>query len=167
MNNFTKSFIFICVSLFYSLSAQSKNETETWITETTRQFPAGPIDNRQLKIIGGYFTYFENIGDTVFYERVLIKNVKEIQITERYDKNWGNYYSIKLFCKFKGCNDSGHFINGTYKNTVIQYLENFGYVGVVLNENFNQRDLPKRMEKALLHLVKLYGGNAIIKRSAF
>ena len=98
MKYFIKSIFIICF-LFYSfLSAQNKYETESWIIETVSQYPGGPIDNRKLKIIDGYITYFEKIGDTIFYDRILIKNIKEIQVLEKYSEDWGNYYSIKLFC---------------------------------------------------------------------
>ena len=160
-------FLVFTLLLTISIKAQTKAETENWIQEKVKSYPVGNFYIRELKIQNGYIEYFETINNTKFYERILIKNIKEVKVSKRYDSNWGNYYSIKLFCKSKGCNDSGQLINGNYKNTVIEYLENYGSIEIVMNENFKENDNSSRMQKAILHLIKLYGGNAIVKKEAF
>ncbi len=155
-------FLFINTSLSF---AQSKLETESWILEKCNDYAINNFYTRELKIEDGYFTYFEKIGENLFYERILIKKISEVQIKKEESSDWG--YTIKVYCNGKGCDDSGHYINGNYKNTVIEYSGNKGNLDVYLNKNFGNDDLPKRMEKALIHLVKLYGGNAKVYKETF
>lgn len=161
------NFIFFILTLGYSTLCvgQTKSETENWILEKSEEFAINNMYNRELKIENGYFTYYEKIGDTQFYERILIKNISKIQIKKEESADWG--YTIKVFCNGKGCMDSGHYIDGKYKNTTISYTGSVFYVNVYLNKNFENEDLPKRMEKALIHLVKLYGGVAKAYKETF
>jgi len=162
---FYSSILFFLFAGTTSTFAQNKTETENWIVEKCKNYAINNYYTRELKIENGFFTYYEKIGDTWFYERILIKEITEVLIKREENSEWG--YTIKVFCKRKGCNDSGKYINGIYKNTVIEYSDEKGNVDVYLNKDFGSDDLPKRMEKAIIHLVSLYGGNAKVYKEAF
>jgi hypothetical protein len=76
-----------------------------------------------------------------------------------------NIYGLTLFCN----NKSNCVTDGEYKGDSL-YPRSINYntmMFIYFRNSFGQDDLPKRMEKAILHLIKLYGGNAKLYKEVF
>ncbi|MFT3796472.1 hypothetical protein [Flavobacterium sp.] len=136
--------LLLLIIFFSSLSfAQSKTESKEWIVEKYNEF------KRVNEYSNEFDLNFENefliIKTYKSLYKIQIKDIKKIQIKkERWDNDDKEGWSSVYF--YYGKNDS---------------------VEITMSSEFIESGYKKRMENALLHLIKLYGGNATIKKEAF
>lgn len=143
-------FILIC----QSLQGQTKNETKNWIIEKHDNYRRLENSKNEIKFEDNniiYLKYFYGYQ----YEKISIKNIREIGIKKvRYPEINEECYVLTL----KGIGkEYGYFENAEYTKTGT-YENEEGEVTILLNIDFGEDDLPKRMEKALIKLITLHGG---------
>ena len=174
----------IILSLFILLTSassicQSKTETEKWINENINDFPVSYGDN-PIEVVENIFVengnlyfyhHWKNEKDNYYsgtWSKLALKDIKSIEYT--YDKSSNlNYKWIELHFNF----NKGKSLEG--KTNEFQGKDNVEYkiqlqktiIPQRLNLDFENSGMKKRIEKALLHLIKLYGGNAIVKKEPF
>jgi len=164
---------FLFILLFFNFAiGQTKKETEDWIAS---KYSIYKLDiffekNNSLEFDNGYMYVFTKSGvnyDQITYCKIPLKDVAEILVENTGDRFKEVRYHIELICKVnRNSIEYGRYVNGQYIKEAdrgIWYIEGKNkkyFVRLTLNENFKKDDLPKRMEKALFHLVKLNGGIA-------
>lgn len=138
-------YLILLMIIFYSTItfSQSKAESKDWIVEKYNEFKrVGEFSNQ-------FDLNFENefliIKMSQSLYKIRIKDIKKIEIKkERWDNSdkegWSSIY----------------FYYG--KNEEIE---------ITMSSEFIDLGYKQRMEKAFIHLIKLYGGNATIKKEAF
>lgn len=153
-------FIFFLINI--SSFGQSKSETESWIIDKYLSYKLDnwAHKNNILKIENGYLVLIKSYG---WYEKILIKDIAQVKVSYfKVEDREG--YTINVYCKNNGkCIQEGE--NNSDKNTTSKNLNNF--MTIYVKVSFGQDDLPLRMEKALIYLVKLYGGDAKKYKEAF
>lgn len=159
-------FLFI-TTLFYG---QSKIETENWLEEKYNEYERSINSNMNLWIDEGYLYYYFTLYDDpvkakengVLY-RMKIQDIKSIKIIKKKfnseDKIGWSYLTLytnsnKIFSK-----DFPENNNFTCTNE--------GFLNIPLKAEFIDEGVNIRFQKAIIHLVKLYGGNATVKKEAF
>lgn len=148
--------LFIVSSQFYG---QSKAESQDWITSKYNDYERTVNKKFDLEFEDGYLMYL--IFDDLF--RVQIKDILRMEIkAEKWDSadkiGWTSIYiyfqkgklSIKQYGENSFTTDSGDT-----------------FFKIPLKSEFISDGLKPRMEKAFVHLIKLYGGSATIKKEAF
>ena len=94
------------------------------------------------------------------YSKVAFKDITSIQIKKkRLDGIEWFQLNLKTNNKIKG----GKYENGIYTGD----YSNGTNLTILLDTNFELNDYPKRMEKALLHIITLNGGKAKVTKEAF
>ncbi|MDG4950748.1 hypothetical protein NLM59_07410 [Weeksellaceae bacterium KMM 9724] len=159
--------LLLLLSLFpINLLGQTKNETKVWIESTINNHSYRSLYPRHLEFHGNYLVYITKIGDTNFYGKIEIAKINQFEIQSFKGNNTQDGYKIYLFCKNNiKCIEEGKIINNKFipsKDPNINYL-----LPIYLELTFSENNLPKRMEKAIKHLVKIYGGNASIYKEVF
>ena len=138
----------------FSLYSQSKEETQNWILkELSNHRLSGNIIYSNYFIMEGYIIeehYWNVTGKFTFRRssKIPLKNIYQIQL----DKSQVGYI-FNLKCK-SDCVANKEFDNdGKIENE---------YLSQVFEIQIDQGDstLLNRIPKALLHLIKLHGGNA-------
>lgn len=157
--------IIIMFLLSLQIMAQSKQETENWIVQKYNNYERKINNDNILKFDNGYLYYVsmldKNFG-TVF--KIKVKDIKQIQIiAEKFDseddEGWTN---IQILF------DTKDLQTKDIRDYETNYEPGIGTgFKILVNSEFYKTDLPKRMEKALLHLIKDYGGSASIKKEPF
>ncbi len=159
--------------LFFNfVIGQTKKETEDWIESKYGMYKLDIFfeKNKSLEFDNGYMYVFTKGGinyDEITYTRIPLKDVAEILVENTGDTFKEVRYHIELICRVnKNCIENGRYVSGQFikeRDGGVWYIEGKNkkyFVRLTLNENFKKDDLPKRMEKALFHLVKLNGGTA-------
>lgn len=162
-----KKIIILTVLLLSVCSfAQTKKETEEWILEKYDQFDVS--STHLLKIENNYLVYIVPSRYNTSYSTIPIKNIKSIKITKVISdlEGWEEYYSIILIGKGKefGSIEKGEYVPWDEQDKMDK--EELG-LKTYLNKTFGKNQLPQRMEKAFINLVKLYGGNPKVYKEAF
>lgn len=142
---------------------QTKSETEEWIISKYLYYKLdNPVHkNNILKIENGIFIHIKSYG---YFEKIQIKNIGQVKVSYYKVENREGY-TISFYCKNKlNCIEEGKYENGQFlsEKKKLNY-----FFSLYVNTSFGKEDLPKRMEKAILHLIKLYGGNATIYKETF
>lgn len=153
----------LCIIPTTILFSQTKNETKEWIIEKHNQNKRQVNQQNEIKFEGNnliYLKYFYGYQ----YEKIEIKNIDAISIKKvKYPQIDEECYVIVL----KGVREEyGSIENGEYQK-MGEYGNEKSDITILLDLDFGKDDLPKRMEKALLRLVTLYGGKAKILKEAF
>tara|TARA_R110002033_G_scaffold43092_1_gene84561 strand:+ start:3582 stop:4073 length:492 start_codon:yes stop_codon:yes gene_type:complete len=163
MNKFFTIIIFLT---FFSAFSQTKAETEKWIIEKYNEYES-PVNNTRELIFDDSFVYYlwifaDNYG---YWTQLPIKDIKQIKIHHKKfdsedEEGWDviTLYFDKNISKTKDAKPSD---DNTYK------VSESTSIDIKLTNKFIEDGLKPRMEKALLHLIKSYGGNAIIKKDPF
>lgn len=148
--------VLVCNITLYS---QTKTETKDWIIETYNSFKRTEnqknfivIENDSLVFYSYFYAYT--------YRKVAIKDITSIQIKKRRVEEM-EWYQIDL--KTNNKIEVGKYENETY----IKDYSNGTTLSILLKVEFGLDDYPKRMEKALLKIVSLYGGKAIVIKETF
>lgn len=149
-----KSIIFVLLLLNIQLHSQSLNETQNWIVQKHNNYCSkeyisyGVTYPRKttLEIKDGYLIY-NNITAN-FIQKVKIKDIKTIEVIHYITEESDEGYKMQLIC--------------------FETKDNY-FDGLTLffGKNFETNDMKNRMIKAMIQLVKLYGGNAKVKKEAF
>jgi len=134
---------------------QNKTETIQWITEKFDAYK-NPLEGK-TEIRNDYIY---RIGSDEL--RVKIKNIKKIAI-KKSSYNSVDYATIELMF------DAGKLEYKENKDPEFKISKNESdkKISLIVLPNFLTDGLKERMEKALVHLVKLSGGNAVIYKETF
>tara|TARA_R110000744_G_C19355548_1_gene560825 strand:+ start:1794 stop:2285 length:492 start_codon:yes stop_codon:yes gene_type:complete len=146
--------------------SQSKAETEKWILDKYNEYESSENRTRELVFDEGKLYYLwiltENYGH---WTEIAIKNIEQIKIHhERFNpEDEEGWDEITLYFETgkSRIKDAKPSEDDTYK------ISEQTSIDIKLSEYFIKEGLKPRMEKALLHLIKAYGGNATIKKDAF
>lgn len=160
-----KLLLIIAICFNVSVFSQSKEETKEWIVDKYNNYERAINKFNSLAFDDDYIVYQwvidERFGAGKVF-KIKIKEIKKIEIRSERLNAEDKVGWVKLVLHF----DSGKGLSRDLDE------ENFSYSGynnfyILLDSKFLNNDLPARMEKAFLHLVKLYGGKAIVKKEAF
>jgi hypothetical protein len=134
----------------------SRIETEKWILNKLNQysysdselFPGEKIEfsieNGEIIIMSKY----RHADGAIWFSRLPIKKINSI----RFEVLNNRVLHLIVYCK---CSKNYH----KYDEDDIRPSEMNTDRLIILDSDFNKNNLPDRMEKALKHLIKLYGGN--------
>jgi len=163
MNKFFTILIFLT---FFSAFSQTKAETEKWIIEKYNEYES-PVNNTRELIFDDNFIYYlwifaDNYG---YWTQLPIKDIKQIKIHHKKfnsedEEGWDviTLFFDKNKSKTKDAKPSDDNIYKVSESTLLE---------IKLTNKFIEDGLKPRMEKAFLHLIKSYGGNATIKKEPF
>lgn len=155
--------IFICLLTHFISFSQNKRETKDWIVEKCNQYKRGDILKNELTFNEDNLIYVKYMHG-YFYEKIKIKNIYALQIKKSTNPEVnGEFYTIKIIAKGKeyGTIEDGEFIK------MDDYGNEESETNIFLNLNFREDDLPKRMLKAFVKLIELYGGKATVLKEKF
>ncbi len=143
-----------------NIFSQTKNETEVWIVEKYNQFErVNSLSNTMDLFFENDFLYYEYLN--AFF-KIKIKDITEIEFKKEKFDNDDKVGWISLWIRF----DKGNLLykrageNEFSKSTDTAFK-------IPLSSDLEKDEYQKRLEKALLHLIKLNGGNAKIKKETF
>lgn len=176
----TIKLILFAVLFSYSALGQSKEETEEWINQNINDFPVSygdnPIDVKENIFIENGFLYFYHHwerNDENYYsgswDKVALKDIKSIEYSYDKSPDLDNRW-VAIHLNFaKGKCYSAKLKNGFQRKEDVSYELSYERTAVIKRSNmdFVNSGMKKRIEKALLHIIKLNGGNAIIKKEPF
>ncbi|NYJ26633.1 hypothetical protein [Allomuricauda sp. ARW1Y1] len=156
-------FVLLVILNCGSLNAQSKRETELWISEKYNYYKYNNRlhKNNFLRFDSEKIILIKSYGS---YSGISYQNVESIKISPfKVDDREG--FTISFYCNSGNkCIEEGEYKN---QHLIPEERKLNNYFSIYLDKKFEEDDMPKRMEKALLHLIKLNGGEAIIKKEAF
>lgn len=161
--------IIILFTLLTSVTifGQSKSETEDWIVEKHNEYKRSINPYMDLWFEDGYLFYYWTVDDRSSAEKriaVIYKlKVKDIKAVRTKIKQLDNS-SMSIFTIY--CN-KGKITSKSLPNESNFVNTGEDFLNISLNQDFKTEGLNIRMEKAFLHLVKLNGGAATIKKEAF
>ena len=150
----------LLISISTIVFGQTKKETEEWIVEKYNEFErVNSLSNTMDLFFENDFLYYEYLN--AFF-KVRIKDIKEIEFKkERFDNN-DNEGWISLWIRF----DSGNSLyKGANENEFNKSTDTS--FKMPLSSDLNKDDYQKRLEKAIIHLIKLNGGSAKVKKEPF
>lgn len=141
----------------YICVAQSKSETESWISSI--------IEDVEYKynVYHSYYISFENgnmiikspwLQNKLYEEIVPLKSLGKIKLQKLDDG-----YRLTMSCSNGNCIKYGEYVNKNINN--YQFLEYTKQTIIMFGPTFEYDDLPSRLKKALTHLVQLNGGKLI------
>ena len=172
----------ILILLFSSTIAmsQTKQETETWINNNINQFPVSYGDNpndpeNRIVIEDGilYFYYhLENRKENYFsgiWNKINLNDIKNIEYS--YNESVGlNNRWLQLNLNFdegKCLQRQLNYPHESKNNNDYKLVPDRQWITMRLNGNFVKDGMKPRIEKALVHIIKLYGGKVSIKKEPF
>lgn len=152
-----KKIIVFCLILISNITlSQTKIETKDWIIEKYNEYKRNTtvIPKNSFDL---YFKDDELIHIYINREfRIKLKDIKKIQIKkEKFDENDKEGWTA-IFIFFE--KDKLKYEGNLSKDTMFK---------IAVNTEFLEDGYKERMEKALLHLIGLYGGKATIKNEPF
>lgn len=156
-----KIILVISLFAFSQTFCQSKADTEEWIVEKYNEY------ERVSKYSSTFDLYFES--NNMVYEylntlfKVKIKDIKKIEIKKERFNNEDDEGWTSIFITF----GPGKLL--TKKEDELNFVksESDTFFKIILSSELINDGYKTRMEKALLHLIKLNGGYATIKKAAF
>ena len=156
-----KIFILLAITFLNYTVAQTKSESEEWITEKYNYYERVNNSNMNFDLyFEDNYLYYNYIGLII---RVKVKDITKIEIRQEYYNNEDKVGWTSIFIHFaKGKSQTKRNENDEFKIDSID--SNFK---IPLSSDLIKDGYKSRMEKAFLHLVKLNGGNAIVKKEAF
>ena len=166
-----KHIIFIAILSFSQMFCQSKKETEEWIIDIYNQYERELNLTSDLIITDNKLYYDKRIEMKDycggFISVINIKDINKIEIKRVFngsaDKVGWSVVNL-YFSKNKG--KVNHYTS--CENIADNWkLDEGTMTNILLSSNLFNDKMEHRLEKALLHLIKLYGGNATIKKEPF
>lgn len=170
---------FFLLASFISL-AQTKKETEEWINNNINYYPVSYGNNpinvvEKIEVENGvlYFYHHWQNDITNYYSgswtKVNIKDIISIQYSYDKSPDLDNKW-INLVLNFKkgqaSVRKTKHNYDSKNQNDYTTVPEQT-IITMRLNIDYEKSGMKPRMEKALLHLIKQYGGNASTKKDPF
>jgi hypothetical protein len=160
---------FITILIFFtyfSVFSQSKEETEKWIVEKYNEYESPVNSTRELIFDDGFIYYLWIFADNYgYWTQLPIKDIKQIKIHhKKFDANDQEGWDVitLFFDKNKSKTKDAKPSDENY----YEISESTSFE-IKLTNKFISDGLKPRMEKALLHLIKSYGGNTTIKKEPF
>lgn len=148
-------------------SGQTKSETENWIIEKHTEYKCADNPNMDLWFEDGYLFYYWTVDDKTVAEKrigvifkIKVKDIKGVKTTIKKLDNI-SVSKFTLYCNKGKLTSKSLPNNSTFVDTGEDFLN------IYFSESFKTNGLNIRMEKAFLHLVKLNGGTATVKKEAF
>ena len=140
--------------------SQSKKETEDWIVEKYNEFErVNSLSNTMDLFFENNYLYYEYLN--AFF-KIKIQDIKEIEFKKERFNNEDKEGWISLWIRF----DSGKsFYKGANESDFSKSTDTA--FKIPLSSELEKDDYKKRFEKAVLHLVKLNGGSAKVKKEPF
>jgi len=176
-----KSYLVLIFLLpFFSTFSQTKKETEKWINQNINNYPVSygdnPINVVENIFIDNEYLYFyhhwkreDNNYYSGTWSKVALKDIKSIEYS--YDKSSGlNNKWIELHINFAKGKCSQATLESEFQgkdNVNYEIQSERTVIPQRLNMEFVESGMKQRIEKALLHIIKQYGGNAIVKKEPF
>lgn len=154
------------ILLSNNLSAQTKSETEKWITEKYNYYER-PTNIKDDLFFDNDYLYYVGVSGDYYAQaiRIKLKDIEGIEIKKRrFDANDDQgWYAIQLYYQ----------VGKTEKRDLLK--ENNGFLKsdfgtgfqILLSSEFSQDDMPERMTKAFVHLISLNGGKVKVQKEAF
>ncbi|UGS22915.1 hypothetical protein [Flavobacterium channae] len=164
-----KKILLISILFFNFSFGQSKKETEEWIASKYDFYKSDIYfeKNNTLLFDNGNLYVMTQNTDEITYQKISLKDISEIFIEYTGEKIKSERYHIELICKVnQNCIEHGKYVSGNFiperqgGRWKIEGKNKKYFLTLTLDKSFKKDDLPMRMEKALFHLIKLYGGNA-------
>lgn len=172
--------VFIFLFSIFNIFSQTRKETEDWINQNINIYPVSYGDNpinvvENIYLEDGYLYFYHHWKreDNTYYSgtwsKVALKDIKTIEYSFDKSPELNNKW-IELHINFA----KGKCSQATLEDE-FQGKDNVKYVvqserTIIpqrLNMDFQKSGMKQRIEKALLHIIKQYGGNAIIKKESF
>jgi hypothetical protein len=137
---------------------QTKEDTQAWISEKIENFRYDyKYHIYNVKFKEGDMIIENTTANTLFYSKIPLKKVSQINV-EYFNNEGKEGYIIRIGCKnAEKCVETGKIVDGVLQRSIYD----MELIKIFLNVNFKQDNLPERMKKALLHIVKLNGGKVI------
>lgn len=143
-----------------NIFGQTKKETEDWIVETYNQFErVNSLSNTMDLFFENDFLYYEYLN--AFF-KIKIKEIKEIEFKKERFNSEDKVGWISLWIRF---GNGSLLYRGASENEFSKSTDTA--FKIPLSCELGNEDYQKRLEKALLHLIKLNGGSAKIKKEPF
>lgn len=140
--------------------SQTKKETEDWIVEKYNEFErVNSLSNTMDLFFENNYLYYEYLN--AFF-KIKIQDIKEIEFKKERFNNEDKEGWISLWIRF----DSGKsFYKGANESDFSKSTDTA--FKILLSAELEKDDYQKRLEKAILHLVKLNGVSAKVKKESF
>jgi hypothetical protein len=148
----------VMTNSFFSFS-QDKIETEEWIIKIYNEYEREFNSEFDLIFENNFlvYTYFNSNF------RVKVSDITKIEIiNERVNKSDNEGWS-SIYIYF----NKGKLQTKEKKESKYITSENGNNIKILLSSNFITDGYTERIQKALIHLVKLNGGKAVIKKEPF
>jgi hypothetical protein len=164
----------------YVLFSQSIKETEDWINNNINYYPVSYGDNpinvvERIEVDKGnlYFYHHWQNDNTNYYSgswtKVNLKDIISIQYSYDKSPDLDNKW-INLVLNFKkgqaSVRKTKHNYDSKNQNDYSTVPEQT-IITMRLNIDYEKSGMKPRMEKALLHLIRSYGGTATVKKEIF
>ncbi|SCZ01182.1 hypothetical protein [Flavobacterium caeni] len=143
------------------LFSQSKEETKEWIIEKYNNYERVNQYNQKFDLtFEEDYLIYEYLGSLF---KLKIKDIKKIELKkERFDNDDKEGW-VSIYIYFQ----KGKLSTKGLNENVFSNAESDTSFKIPLSSELINEGYKDRMEKAIIHLVKLYGGNATIKKEAF
>jgi nucleoside-specific outer membrane channel protein Tsx len=155
--------ILLCFFICFSISeiyGQSKVDTEEWIIRKFYEYLRPQNQGSSLKFEDGYIIHQFNGS---LYSKAKISDIKQIETDIEKSDGKDAWHALWLYFDPKKIQIKGSY--GAWDN---KYRISEGQnIKLHFDLTFSENDMPDRMKKAFIHLVKLYGGDAQVKKDPF
>ncbi len=158
-----KKLVIICITLLsLNCIGQTKVETQDWISEKIHEYRSSKGVDEDFWFEDGYLHHYWSINTQIEENRTALNWKVKIE----------DIVKIETKCSANGCNFIIYTKQGKlfYQKTPVDTyykVDNHPSFNVSLTKAYYNDGISARIEKALIHLVKLYGGNATIKKEPF
>lgn len=159
-------FIFMCLMALISLPvlcfSQSVSVTEEWLKDKCNLYNTDTGFKKYDQL-----TFSDNAIIVIntkylWYDKILFKDIEYIKLDFVDNKK---YYYLGFFCKRNNkCLEEGSISDGKYlpdSPRINRVLD------LILKTTSDETNVPQRLIKAFLHLIKLKGGNAKLYKEPF
>lgn len=155
-----KKIILLLLLISTKSIAQDKTETQDWIRKQFYNYRyTNSVINEHLTFDNGYLYYKTNSAEF----RVKIKDIQKVKIEKsKFNSNDDEGWAVLSF-KFK----TGKFEIRLSGEADFKMSDNESKIDFFLVSKFISDNMKPRMEKSIVHLVKLYGGDATIYKEPF
>lgn len=155
--------ILLCLLICFSISkthGQSKVETEEWIIRKFYEYLRPQNQGSTLTFEGDYVIHRFN---GTLYSKARISDIKQIETDIEKSEGKNAWYALWLYFEPKKIQ-----VKGTYGAWDDKYrISEDQNIKLHFDLTFSEDNMPDRMKKAFIHLIKLHGGDAQVKKEPF
>ena len=174
-----KIFLFILIITSGFVYSQTIQETEDWINKNINDYPrkiSGSMNlTYYLEVVNGFLYTIDTwtVTDSNYISQSLmrtsLKDIKHIEYS--YDTGGDTKDSKFIYIEFKSYDNKvlwdKDFDKRNNEDDVVFEIYPSDNIRIQTSIDFEKSGMKERMSKAFLHLIKLYGGNAVIKKEPF